>query len=79
MDIKTSISKVYFRLLIDVRKKFREQVLRWFTIRKIPSMDSVSILYSHFFLMFMISAIFCRTCTLLKYDMLGCCKDALLK
>jgi len=35
-------------ILIDVGKTFREQVLRWFTVHKIPRVDSVSILYPHF-------------------------------
>ena len=29
-------------ILIDVGKTFREQVIRWFTLYKIPQVDSVS-------------------------------------
>lgn len=32
-------------ILIDVGKTFREQVLRWFTLHKIPRVDSVSYLF----------------------------------
>nr|POF11261.1 putative hydrolase [Quercus suber] len=34
-------------ILIDVGKTFREQVLRWFTIHKIPRVDSIVLTHEH--------------------------------
>ncbi|ONK65172.1 uncharacterized protein A4U43_C07F34430 [Asparagus officinalis] len=34
-------------ILIDVGKTFREQVLRWFTIHKIPQVDSIILTHEH--------------------------------
>ncbi|KAK4779346.1 hypothetical protein SAY86_006874 [Trapa natans] len=34
-------------ILIDVGKTFREQVLRWFTLHKIPQVDSVILTHEH--------------------------------
>lgn len=42
-------------ILIDVGKTFREQVLRWFTLHKIPRVDSVSILYTLLVINFVIT------------------------
>ncbi|XP_027085920.1 putative hydrolase C777.06c [Coffea arabica] len=34
-------------ILIDVGKTFREQVLRWFTLHKVPRMDSIILSHEH--------------------------------
>lgn len=50
----TSLLIDYFRsdgnhsyILIDVGKTFREQVLRWFTVHKIPRVDSIVLTHEH--------------------------------
>lgn len=40
-------SREHSYILIDVGKTFREQVLRWFTLHKIPRVDSIILTHEH--------------------------------